>query len=199
MRDIKFLTIHHSLTPSTIELSKAVNSFNNTHKAKLHPNPNGYGLHVAYHYVIGSNGKVMKTRPESEVGFHASNLEINNKSIGICLNGNYDKETPTKEMVDSLKALVKDICSRYNIIAIEGHRKYAPKSCPGKNITDEFIHSLLVKEEKLDEYQKWMVDNKLCQNANWYNPITKYEFSVMLNRYDKMKSLFKSNKNEPSV
>jgi len=199
MRTIDKIVIHHSVTPQMQDLSRAISGIDNSHKERLHPEQNGYGLHIAYHYIIAGNGEIKATRPENEIGYHASNLEVNNTSIGICMLGHFDVEIPNEEQIKSLKNLCDDIQKRYNIITIEGHRKYAPKSCPGKNTTDQFIASLKIKTPGLDDFQKWAIDSKLCNDSNWYKPFTKYESIVFANRLVKYMSWFQNNKDNPSV
>jgi len=106
---------------------------------------NGYGYHIAYHYVIDGTGKIWDTRPLNEIGYHASNYLINQTSIGICLVGNFDSEKPNDVQIDSLRKLCKDLSKKYNISPqnIRGHRDYASKSCPGKNVPDSLLDDLL--------------------------------------------------------
>ena len=182
MRTINKIVIHHSLTSRTQDVKKAISSFNRTHKERLHPETNGCGLHIAYHYIIGNNGEIEKTRPESEVGYHASNIKVNKESIGICFVGDFDKDFPSQKQIESVITLCQDICLRYKITEVEGHRKYAKKSCPGLNISDDFIHSLLKKPEPVDPIKSKALERKICNNLNWDKPLIKYETIVILDR-----------------
>jgi N-acetylmuramoyl-L-alanine amidase len=97
---------------------------------------------LGYHYVIHKNGDVWKGRPEHYHGSHA--VGHNTDSIGICLAGNFDATLPTTEQVTSLTNLMKDICSRYPIgDKIYPHRKFANKTCYGKNLTDDWAKNLV--------------------------------------------------------
>jgi len=97
-----------------------------------------------WYYVLG--------RPLTMSGAHAgtkSSVLYNKIGIGICLVGNYDKETPNQETLAMLKNVVKKLMDFYNIIRdnVIGHwevfirlglaktkeeawAKY--KTCPGK-------------------------------------------------------------------
>lgn len=140
MRFIDTIIIHHSVTPKGQTLEKSLASFDANHKLRLHPIADSLGYHIAYHYVIGGNGAVKQTRGEDEIGFHASNYAENKKSIGICLVGNFDVEQPNKEQLWALRDVIKGIKARHVIKEVSGHRKYAPKSCPGHNMTDSMIN-----------------------------------------------------------
>lgn len=146
------IVIHHSVTPRDLDGQKSIDSFNRTHKERLHKQANSLGYHIAYHYVIDGTGKVWKTRGEQEVGYHASDAIINANSIGICLTGNFDAETPSKSQLDSLEKLVQEISSRHTILNIIGHRHVqgVTKSCPGKNFTDEMILKLQNNSNKIN-------------------------------------------------
>jgi len=191
MEKITSIVLHHSLTPKKVSLNNCVRSFNRTHKERLHPNPNTLGYHIAYHYLVHATEGVIQTRGENEAGWHASNLEVNNSSIAVCLIGNMDEEKPSKKQLKDLEALIADIRTRHEIKEINGHRVFAPqKSCPGKNISDKYIRSLLIKKETMsDKYKKWAIDNEICRDDNWGKAPTKYETVIMINRADQPTSL----------
>ena len=101
---------------------------------------------LGYHYVIHKDGEVWKGRPEHYHGAHVKEDDMNTKSIGICLAGNFDVTLPTKEQELSLIDLIKDIRSRANL-TVYPHRYFLGnppyKSCYGKRLTDEWIKNLL--------------------------------------------------------
>lgn len=138
-RYIDSIIIHHSVSPRSQTLEKSILSFDRTHRIRLHPIKNKLGYHIAYHYVIAENGAVKQTRADDEIGWHASNLAVNKKSIGICLIGNFDVEHPSPRQLWALRDVIKAIKARFYIKEVSGHRKYASKSCPGKNFPDKFI------------------------------------------------------------
>lgn len=135
MRVINKIVLHHSATPRDLEFKNSIISFNNSHQVRLHPKKNSLGYHIAYHYVIGSNGEVLQTRGHNEIGFHASNWLVNCASLGICLTGNFDIEKPSLKQMEALINLF----AKLKIKNIKGHRAYAKKTCPGLNFTDRMI------------------------------------------------------------
>lgn len=139
MRKIDKIIIHHSFTSKNLDTNKTIQSISRNHKERLHQPQSKTGLYAAYHYIIGGNGKIVHTRLNDEIGYHASNWPVNKTSIGICLLGNFDSETPNPSQLWALRDLVKAIKSKYYIREVSGHRKYSSKSCPGKNFTDKMI------------------------------------------------------------
>jgi hypothetical protein len=102
---------------------------------------------LGYHYVIHKDGEVWKGRPETYNGAHC--VGYNDKSIGICLSGNFDATNPTEAQEKSLVLLIRDIQTRYPNIKFAYHRDFAKKTCPGNNITDDWLTLLLVKGEEM--------------------------------------------------
>jgi N-acetylmuramoyl-L-alanine amidase len=90
---------------------------------------------IAYHYFgeyINDIFSFRKGRKESEEGGHCRGM--NNKSIGVCVHGNFDKTVPNEDQLNALATLCADICKRYHLRPddIEPHHKYASyKTCPG--------------------------------------------------------------------
>ena len=73
------------------------------HKSHLNNGWSGIG----YHFYITRDGKVWQGRPLDRVGAHC--LNNNSDSIGICFEGNMQKENLTDEQLKSGKILIKCI------------------------------------------------------------------------------------------
>lgn len=127
----KKLIIHHAAisiaSPETI------------HKWHLDKGYEGIG----YHYYIKKDGTIYKGRDEKLKGAHAINE--NATSIGICLEGNYQKEHPSKEQVDSLAKLSSNLIIKYNIEDVLGHRDCNKTLCPGGNVDINEIKLEIIK------------------------------------------------------
>jgi N-acetylmuramoyl-L-alanine amidase len=142
MNKPKHIIVHHSITPRDLNNDVTENSFNNTHKSKGFPASyfNGNTWYIGYHYVIYGDGEVRQYRTAGTVGAHCKEENMNYKSIGICLVGDFDKEMPSMAQIDSLKRLVDKLRADLNIPYenIAPHRKYATyKSCYGTNLPDD--------------------------------------------------------------
>lgn len=145
------LIIHHSggtdANPLADTSHHTAAMIKNWHKAK------GWA-DIGYHWVIEKTGKIVKGRDEMSTGAHC--IGWNEKSIGICLCGNFDATLPTKEQEASLRIVLKDILKRYPKIpkdAIYPHRKFANKTCYGKKLSDTWAADL-IKEPKENTINK---------------------------------------------
>lgn len=117
---------------------------------------------IGYHYVIRLNGVVERGRSEHLEGAHCkdaglSGVAYNKHSIGICYVGGLDKnlkgkDTRTQAQKDAMHKLVAELCKRYKIKEIIGHRDASPdrnhngriepnewvKECPCFDVIPEF-------------------------------------------------------------
>lgn len=193
MRTISEIVVHHSYSPRDQELEKSIKSFNDTHYRRLylpHKQPlSGVegSEYVAYHFVIAGDGSHKRTRLDEKVGYHASNIEANNRSVGICLTGNFDVELPTTAQLKKLQALVNEYQKEYDIQRITGHRTYANKSCPGLLFTDEMIARLSGEVEppvsdEAREAVEWAKQNGITNGERMNDPATRLETVLMLYR-----------------
>ena len=70
-----------------------------------------------YHYLIWENLQLTQLLPDSAVGRHAGNFEVNLSSIGIAIEGNFlDNGEPSEEVKTALKALIVELLRRYPTI-----------------------------------------------------------------------------------
>jgi N-acetylmuramoyl-L-alanine amidase len=104
------------------------------HKEKWGIDTFGYNYFIEY-----PNGKIIKGRNcKTERGYHCSADNMNEKSIGICLEGNFENEYPSDKQLASLTSLLEDFREKYSIPIknILGHQevKEAATLCPGKNL-----------------------------------------------------------------
>jgi N-acetylmuramoyl-L-alanine amidase len=124
---VKKLIIHHSLT-------KDGQVVDWTAIRKYHIETNGW-VDIGYHIgveLVGDKYVIQKGREEYIIGAHT--LGMNDKSLGICVVGNYDLAEPPEAALNLLAELCADICRRYRLTSddIETHHKYAAyKTCPG--------------------------------------------------------------------
>ena len=122
-----------------------LSSRNKTNKAILHHSASTFGdaktFHkwhkdrgwagVGYHFVILKNGTIERGRPENSIGAHASGS--NSDSIGICLVGNFEVESPTNEQINSCIDLLNYLKKKYGFSQVKRHKDVSSTSCPGKN------------------------------------------------------------------
>lgn len=182
----EMIIIHHSATAD----GSTLNDFNAIRN--YHINTNKWN-DIGYHWVIEyDNGiKVKQGRKENVTGAHT--LGYNEKSIGICVVGNFDKTQPTVEQMTVLKNLITDIYKRYGRLPIHYHNEFANKTCPGKFFYDKFrLQSEVDKmiETKTAPVEQWKIDerNKLIARGidiseeRYDEPITRAEAFALMNK-----------------
>lgn len=139
MNKPKYIIIHHT----AVSYDKNPDQFEATdryHKSK------GWGM-IGYHYEIAKDGTLHKGRDEEAVGAHAKEQMMNYKSIGICLDGNFDIEMPTDKQINTLTALIIQLMEKYDISEnnIYPHRHFATyKSCYGSLLPDNWARLLVI-------------------------------------------------------
>ena len=90
---------------------------------------------IGYHFgieLIDKSVEILVGRMMDEAGAHC--VGMNDKSLGLCFMGNYDLVAPPREYWDAGIRLVSTLMRAFGIIAekVDGHRKYANKTCPGR-------------------------------------------------------------------
>lgn len=146
MNTPKFLIVHHTGGTDANPLADTSNhtaaQVDAWHKAK------GWDG-IGYNWYIEKSGKLKKGRDETKTGAHA--IGYNDKSIGICLAGNFDATLPTQEQINTLRKLLVEKMAQYNIPKenVVPHRKFANKTCYGRKLSDDWARSLINTEEEV--------------------------------------------------
>ena len=93
---------------------------------------------IGYHFFIRKNGEVYRGRPLDKIGAHVQGM--NDKSIGICAEGDYTRETMSDIQKKSICELIVYLIDNfYPNAVISGHREIGNSDCPGKNFPLEDI------------------------------------------------------------
>ena len=138
---ISHIIIHHSLSDDGKEKNWGA-------IRRYHMNTNGW-VDIGYHFgieMIGDDFEVMYGRPLNKRGAHAKDGGFNNKSIGICVVGNWDDRPPPERQFSLAIELTKNLIQFYGsknipirVDRVLGHGESqikagvkTPKSCPGK-------------------------------------------------------------------
>ncbi|XP_037892171.1 peptidoglycan-recognition protein LB isoform X1 [Glossina fuscipes] len=131
-----FVIIHHSYTPAacytTDDCKKAMRSMQDFHQLERGWNDIGYS------FGIGGDGNIYVGRGFNVVGAHAP--KYNDKSVGICLIGDWRTELPTDTMLQATRDLIAFGLSRGYIhrqYELLGHRQVRPTECPGDRLYNE--------------------------------------------------------------
>lgn len=136
------------------------------HKANPRINlgyPSSLGYYVGYHYYINKSGQVTQTRLHTDEGAHC--FGMNRSSIGVCFAGNFDLTRPTEAQMMAWYKLYGELLKQYPNIPTYPHRKYATKTCHGRNLSDDFFAV---------QYQKFNLTTRLRQlQSQLLNLLTK--------------------------
>ena len=122
LSEIDSVVIHHSATESGTAESYA----------RYHVDENSWPG-IGYHYVINKNGSIEQTQLLKTVSYHTTGQ--NQRSVGICLTGNYDIQQPPPVQVEAAINLIRYLQGRLGReLRITGHNEHSSKNCPGSNI-----------------------------------------------------------------
>ncbi len=100
--------------------------------ARWHVTGNGWPG-IGYTFVIAKDGTIYQVNDLDTLCFNVA--KQNTKSLGICLIGKYETETPPAIQVEALKWLIKLLKNVINADKVLGHNDTGvPTLCPGKNL-----------------------------------------------------------------
>lgn len=168
MRKIKYVVLHHSITPRDLDFEKSLKSFDNNHRERLtEPKKIRQPLswvkatpNIAYHFCISGIWEVRQTRLIENVGYHAGLLSVNKESIWICIIGNFDEETPSVFQYEKLNELLKSLDETFDYeILLHSEVPWVTKSCPGANFDKSKVYDpTMWKNERL--FKLWSSKGK---------------------------------------
>ncbi len=102
---------------------------------------------IGYHYFVRKDGSIYEGRPLNSMGAHVSGM--NNCSIGICAEGNYDIETSMPDaQYDAILSLISYLHDIYPDAKVVGHKDIGSSDCPGKYYP---LNSLKIGSKKESE------------------------------------------------
>ena len=145
---------------------------------------------IGYHYYIRRDGLVCRGRPEDCIGAHA--VGCNDRSIGICFEGNFEVEEMGSAQLYAGARLLRHIWARYGRLGVIGHREAGATACPGRLFPLEALRSLAEDGGMPDGWAKeavdWAVANGLflesgAGGGRWMDPVTREELAAVLRRY----------------
>lgn len=86
----------------------------------------------AYHWLIRPDGTLEQLLEDAAIGWHAGNWEVNSRSIGIALSGNYEHDTPPLAQIAATAQVIREHYPAISHENVLGHREIrAGITCPG--------------------------------------------------------------------
>lgn len=94
---------------------------------------NGRTVFYLYHWLMRMDGKFERLLEDNELGWHAANWDINCRSVGICLDSNYERQDPSDDILQKLGSFIAEHYPKTLTTRIFGHREVSqhPTTCPG--------------------------------------------------------------------
>ena len=92
---------------------------------------------IGYHFYVCKNGEIFKGRPIDSIGAHTAG--VNNLSIGVCFEGNFENESMSKIQVAGGRKLLAYLKTLYPHAEIKRHKDFQKTLCPGANFPFEQI------------------------------------------------------------
>ena len=97
-----------------------------------------------YHWLMRMDSTFEKLLEDSQIGWHAGNWEINRRSVGICLDNDYEKHDPSGDILQKLAVHIKKHYPNIESQNIIGHHEVrADTICPGSNFLNNWKPRLL--------------------------------------------------------
>ena len=119
---------------------------------------------IGYHYYVRKDGTVHRGRPEWAAGAHVENQ--NSHLLGICFEGNFEREEMGAAQLAAGRLLLADVLTRYPV-PITLHRAWGNTACPGKNFP---LAALLAPAADREEVDDMVYYHKLDDIPAWGAP-----------------------------
>ena len=120
----QFVVLHHRAGDGDVE---------SIHR--LHCN-NGWSG-IGYHFYVRKDGTIYRGRPIGTVGAHC--VGYNDKSIGVCFEGDFEKDIMSGKQIEAGRKIVSYLLNLYPFAKIVRHRDLGSTLCPGKNFDFEKV------------------------------------------------------------
>ncbi len=120
----KYIILHHRAGSGDVQ---------SIHKGHL---ANGWSG-IGYHFYVRKDGSVFRGRPIGTVGAHCTGY--NDKSIGVCFEGNFEDEKMLPAQLKAGQELILHLKGLYPDAEVKKHRDFQSTACPGGNFPFEEI------------------------------------------------------------
>lgn len=132
----KYIILHHRAGNGDAE------SIHNLHIK------NGW-VGIGYHFYVRKDGTIYRGRPIGVWGSHC--IGYNDKSIGVCFEGNFESEKMPAKQVEAGQWIVDYLKGLYPEATVKKHTELYPTACPGKNFPFEEIKKGADKDMDVEE------------------------------------------------
>ncbi len=121
------MMLHHTAASETGDPAAQIRGFQAYHQGLGWPD-------IAYHFLVDRSGTVYQGRDPGTRGDTATNYDPTGYFL-VCLNGNFDVDTPTDAQLEAAARLFAWGSATYGVgTDVAGHRELASTACPGGNL-----------------------------------------------------------------
>lgn len=99
---------------------------------------------IGYHLYIRKDGTIYRGRPIETVGAHC--VSINDRSVGICFEGNFENERMPEAQIKAGQLAVDYVKQLYPAAKIVQHKDITNTACPGKYFPFDAVTKPVVKK-----------------------------------------------------
>ena len=151
---------------------------------------------IGYHFYIRKDGSVYEGRPLGAKGAHVEGQ--NSKSIGICFEGNFEKEKMPIEQINAGRELVSYIKNSYPFVTVKKHSDLNATVCPGKNFPFDAIASGITEPTNVTDIVAELERRGIVTNASlWRGKCTSDANSYHLAKKICNKTKMTKKRNQP--
>lgn len=105
---------------------------------------NNEQVFYTYHWIVRIDGSTERLLPDNETGWHCGNWEMNCRSVGICLDGNFENSNPPEKMLKAVSKIIKENYNQVQKEKIFGHREInIETTCPGNLFLNKWKQQLI--------------------------------------------------------
>lgn len=91
----------------------------------------GRQVFYPYHWIVREDGNAERLLLDDEIGWHSGDWDMNCRSVGIVLDGDFEKTVPRLEYLKGLTEIIRNNYARIAKECIFGHREINSKTnCP---------------------------------------------------------------------
>ncbi len=120
---------------------------------------------IGYHYYVRKDATVHRGRPEWAAGAHVENQ--NGHLLGICFEGNFEREEMGAAQLAAGRLLLADVLTRYPV-PVTMHKAWGNTACPGKNFP--FAALTAAEGDNREEVDDMVYYHKLDDIPAWGAP-----------------------------
>ena len=154
------LILHHSAVSSKRQQFYAINTY---HRRKYFLR-SSLGFYACYHWIIERNGRKIQMRADGDTGCHT--IGWNDKSIGICVVGDFRYQLPTEAQITSINALTR----KYGLPVLLHREADTRRTCPA-HLTQDMLRGF--KQDKEDYEKAAEISKNLNLSFAWILNIIK--------------------------